>query len=74
MELLEYLVATYGLPEVVSSLSYICSEKSLHIAAHWRNKEVTANLWMLNSVRLDKLSVNMRSNGHALNAAPTTDH
>ena len=54
LEMLEGLVDKFGLGTVLSGLSYICSEKSLHIAENWQDTS-TANQWMGASTRLDKV-------------------
>jgi hypothetical protein len=60
---LELLVNEYGLTGVLSGLSYICGEKSQHIAAHWQDEDLS-NLWMGHAARLDRVAARIESRGN----------
>ena len=57
LEFLEVMIDKYGLKEVLSGLSYICSKKSEQLLA----EHLTANMeeakkWMKHSYKIDTLS------------------
>jgi hypothetical protein len=52
IENLEKVVDHYGLENIVRALSYICSEKSGHIAVEWQDTALAKD-WMNCSVALD---------------------
>jgi hypothetical protein len=52
IENLEKIVDHYGLENIVRALSFICSEKSAHIAENWQDVK-TAKEWMRHSALLD---------------------
>jgi hypothetical protein len=52
---LEKLVDKFDLESVISALSYICSEKSTHIAETWQDVSL-AKEWMRCSIILDSLN------------------
>ena len=52
IENLEKIVDHYGLENLIRALSFICSEKSTHIAENWQNVK-TAKVWMGYSVAID---------------------
>lgn len=54
-EILENFIDKYSLKEVISTISYICGEKSMHIAENWQDIAL-AKRWMSASVRLDNIS------------------
>ena len=41
----EKIIDHYGIDSIVSALSFICSEKSAHIATSWQDTK-TAKVWM----------------------------
>jgi hypothetical protein len=55
LELLERMIDAYSLQSVVSALSHICSEKSVHVATAWQDA-ASAMGWMAQSRHLDQLS------------------
>lgn len=55
IQLLERMVDKYSMQSVVSALSYICSEKSTHIAEHWQDT-ASAMGWMAQARHLDQLA------------------
>jgi predicted GTPase len=55
LELLERFIDKYSVQSVVSALSFICSEKSVHIATNWQDVE-SAKGWMVQSQHLDQLA------------------
>ena len=56
--MLELLVDAHGLTELVSKLSYICSEKSVHVAEAWQDA-AQAKRWMHRSTILDRCHVQL---------------
>jgi FAD/FMN-containing dehydrogenase len=55
LDLLEAFVDKYGIDEVISGLSFVCSAKSEHIATAWQDTKL-AKSWMLYSAKLDRIN------------------
>jgi hypothetical protein len=60
MNILEALIDRYGLQGVVSGLSYVCSEKGQHIAAHWQDQRLSKR-WMGYAEKLDRVTAVIES-------------
>jgi hypothetical protein len=52
---LELLVDKFDLESVISALSYICSEKSVHISENWQDVKL-AKQWMRRSIVIDSIT------------------
>ena len=52
---LETLVDRNGLSEMLSALSYICSEKAIHVATSYQDTTL-AKWWMEMAKKIDKLT------------------
>jgi hypothetical protein len=58
LDILEKLVDAYGIAEVLSGLSKVCSEKAEHVAVEWQDTTLAKN-WMKLSTKLDRVSANI---------------
>lgn len=58
IEVLEALIDSYSTIEVISKLSFICSEKSAHVAENWQDIKL-AKKWMKRSTILDRCHVQL---------------
>lgn len=58
IEVLEALIGRYSVIEVISKLSYICSEKSAQVAENWQDI-AQAKQWMKRSTILDRCHVQL---------------
>jgi hypothetical protein len=56
LDILEKLVDAFGVAEVLSGLSKICSDKAEHAAVNWQDTPLAKN-WMRLSSRLDRASI-----------------
>jgi hypothetical protein len=56
LDILEKLVDAYGVAEVLSGLSKVCSDKAEHAAVNWQDTPLAKN-WMRLSSRLDRASI-----------------
>lgn len=57
-QVLEALIDRYDTIAVISALSFICSEKSVHIAENWQDV-AQAKQWMHRSTILDRCHVQL---------------
>jgi hypothetical protein len=58
LELLEGFVDGYGVAEVLSGLSKVCSDKAEHAAVNWQDTPLAKN-WIKLSTKLDRVSANI---------------
>lgn len=61
MYVLEAMIDRYGLAEVLSGISFICSEKAEHVAVNWQDTTM-GKQWMKFSELVDQ--ANARIEGH----------
>jgi hypothetical protein len=58
LNILERLVDAFGIAEVLSGLSKVCSDKAEHAAVNWQDTPLAKN-WMKLSTKLDLVSANI---------------
>jgi hypothetical protein len=58
LDILERLVDAFGIAEVLSGLSKVCSDKAEHVAVEWQDTPLAKN-WMKLSTKLDRVSANI---------------
>ena len=58
VQMLEGYINLYGLTEVISKLSWVCSEKATHVAENWYDV-AQGKKWMRYSLLLDRCHVQL---------------
>jgi hypothetical protein len=64
--MLEAFIDKYGIVEVLSGISFICSEKAEHVSVNWQDAALGKH-WMGLSSKVDNAVAKIEGNGENLN-------
>jgi hypothetical protein len=64
--MLEFFIDKYGIVEVLSGISYICSEKAEHVAVNWQDTAL-GKQWIGLSAQVDSAVARIEDGGKNLN-------